>query len=90
MAIPHASKISPSVRSVVRADGAVLMDTNSGLMFSVNHVGGFIWEQLGTGAGHQQIVELIAQQYDITSAEAQRDVNEFIAELERRHLLTGT
>ncbi len=89
MSIVQKSPISPSVRAVVRDDGAVLMDTNSGLIFSLNEVGGLIWERLRAGDDSPRIAASIAERYGVAIDDVRRDVDGFIDELKRSKLVGG-
>jgi hypothetical protein len=53
-------RISPSVRSVVENDGAVLLDIEQNLCMSLNPVAGFIWARIQQQKPRQAIFEDLA------------------------------
>jgi len=79
--------ISPSVRCVIREDGAVLLDIESGLMYSVNGVGGLIWEKLSQGIDLEEIAVSLAAQFGIAIEESRQDVQTFVNDLIHNRLL---
>jgi hypothetical protein len=81
---------SASVRSTVSPEGAILMDIESGLMFSLNDVRGCIWQHVQEGHSRNEIAQLVSQQYAITFDLALTDVDVFIAALERNHLVMSS
>src|SRR5713226_3787525 len=83
----HRHLVSPHVRSVTNTDGAILLDTDTGLMFSVNHVGGLIWESLHKGRTEDEIVNLIVERFQISRDQASSDIRSFSTELRQKQLL---
>lgn len=80
-------RIPSTIRSIVAPDGAVLMDSQSGLMFSLNHVGGAIWKQLQEECSYEQITRYLADEFHISREQAMNDINAFVAELQKHRLL---
>ena len=76
-----------SVRAVVNGDGAILIDSEQGLMFSLNSTGGLIWSGLSANQPRADIVRSLSCQYGIPEAEANQDVTDFIIVLEQHRLL---
>src|SRR5208282_2346501 len=59
-------KVSPGVRATCNEDGAVLLDIDHGLCYSLNAVGGRIWQVIEAGQGRSSfddIVEALAQEF---------------------------
>src|SRR5215471_2029746 len=71
-------------------DGAVLLDTDSGVYYGLDPVGTRIWELVGTsdGASEEQIVRELSADYAVDEHRLRADVSEFLAALEARGLLS--
>lgn len=80
-------KPATGIRSAVTQDGAVLLDINQGLCFSMNPVGAKIWELLKINQSIDQIADALATEFSIPREQVFRDVREFIAQLRNEHLL---
>jgi hypothetical protein len=84
-------KVSPSVRGTVNKDGAVLLDIDKGLCYSLNVVGGKVWQVLAAGHGDSSvddIVETLAQEFtDIPRAQLTIDTEGCLQELESEALI---
>jgi hypothetical protein len=48
-----------------QGDTTVLLDVNGGMYYTLNEVGGRIWELLGTGVAVPAIVEQLQAEYDV-------------------------
>jgi hypothetical protein len=48
-----------------QGDTTVLLDVNGGMYYTLNEVGGRIWELLGTGTAVPAIVERLQAEYDV-------------------------
>jgi hypothetical protein len=75
------------VRANVTADGLVLLDIESGSIFSANRVGARIWELLEAGQAEAAIAQRIAEEFDTPHRTVERDVQEFITALKARQLV---
>jgi hypothetical protein len=78
---------SPSVRQTTTQDGAVLLDIEQGVCFSINAVGAKIWEMLKQSQSLNQIVDDLAAEFSVPKEQIRNDVIEFVAELNRQHVL---
>jgi len=87
MRISHQQLVPVHVRSVTNADGAILLDTNAGILFSLNHVGGLIWERLRAGKSENEIARMLAERFQISLDQALKDIRSFSAELRNKQLL---
>lgn len=83
-----AIQILPSVRSMVNEDGAVLLDIAQGVMVNLNPVGGFIWNLMRDGASEPAIVAKIVGEFGIDEHQAATDLEEFLADLYKRTLIS--
>ncbi len=63
------------------AGSYVVIDLGGGLdfkgMLTLNETGAFIWRALESGNNPEQISKLMAQEYEISEADALSDVNRF-------------
>ena len=79
--------IPSSVKETASEDGAVLLDVERGICFSLNFIGLKIWELLKKGYDQAQIVDTLQKDYSITREQLQDDVRQFMQELESSKLL---
>ena len=80
-------EIAPSVRETANQDGAVLLDIEQGICFSLNPVGLRIWELLKLHYSVDQIVQALAKDFPVPPSQLHTDVQEFINALEAKRLL---
>jgi len=52
-----------------------------GSIYNLNEMGAFIWEQLDGQIKLETVKEKILAEYDVTSQEAEKDLNEFLNDL---------
>lgn len=76
VAIDPASRATPD-----SADGRVLMHLETGRMCAINAMGSRIWTELDAGRSFQQIVDVIAAEYDAPRERIEEDVRSFVAQL---------
>lgn len=79
--------IAPGVRETASEDGAVLLDVEQGICFSLNPVGLRIWELLKRRCSLDKIVDTLAQDFSVPRAQLLFDAAEFIVALETKHLI---
>jgi hypothetical protein len=79
--------IAPGVREVASEDGAVLLDVEQGVCFSLNPVGLKIWELLKKGCSLEQIADVLGQEFPVSRPQLVSDAIEFIAALEAKQLI---
>lgn len=77
----------PGVREVTSEDGAVLLDIEQGICFSLNPVGLKIWDLLKQKPSLDQIVDALATEFPIPRDQLRSDASEFIAALRAKNLL---
>ena len=82
-------RMSETIRSTATPDGAVLLDVHHGRMFCLNVVGARILELLQQGYDEAHIAEDISRKYGISVETVRADVAEFLASLEKHHILQG-
>ena len=64
-----------------QGDTTVLLDVNGGTYYTLNEVGGRVWELLGEGATVGAIVERLAEEYDVPMERLDADVRALIDRL---------
>ena len=79
--------IAPSVRETASEDGAVLLDIEQGICFSLNPVGLKIWELLKKRYSVDQIADAMAQDFAVPRSQLLSDVVEFLQALEAKRLI---
>jgi hypothetical protein len=79
--------IAPGVREVSSEDGAVLLDVEQGVCFSLNPVGLKIWELLKKRCSLEQIADALGQEFPVGRPQLVSDAREFIVALEARQLI---
>lgn len=68
--------------------GGVLLDLETSLYFGVNAVGAMVWELIGSGNEISRIVEAMHSKFENAPTDLADDVDQFLSELEQRHLVT--
>ena len=79
--------IPSSVKETASEDGAVLLDVERGICFSLNFIGLQIWRLLKKGCDQAQIVDILQKEYSIPREQLLNDVSQFMQELEASKLL---
>jgi hypothetical protein len=79
--------IAPGVREVASEDGAVLLDVEQGVCFSLNPVGLKIWNLLKKGCSLEQITDALGREFPVGRPQLVSDAREFIAALEAKQLI---
>ncbi|HWY54137.1 MAG TPA: PqqD family protein [Terriglobales bacterium] len=79
--------IGPSVRETASEDGAVLLDIEQGICFSLNPIGLKIWELLKTHHSVDEIADELAQSFPVSRSQLLSDVVEFLQSLEAKRLI---
>src|ERR1700723_1461507 len=79
--------IAPGVRESASEDGAVLLDIEQGVCFSLNPVGLRIWELLKKRCSIDQIADALGQEFSVPRDQLLSDAREFIGALEDKYLI---
>jgi hypothetical protein len=66
---------------------AIMINLSNGTYYSMDKVGGFIWELLEGRHSLREIVDAIAARYDVAQERAQSDVERLAAELVEEQLV---
>ena len=82
-----AIKVTKGVRETVNQDGAVLLDIEQGLCFSVNPVGTKIWKMIKDGRSVDEIVDALEEEFRLPRTQLLTDVSDFVKQLENMRLV---
>jgi hypothetical protein len=80
-------RLSKQVRSTHNQDGAVVLDICHGQMFRLNLVASRMLELLKHSRTKTEIIEQISQEFGLNREIVASDLCEFLASLEKHHLL---
>ncbi|MBQ7871772.1 MAG: PqqD family protein [Oscillospiraceae bacterium] len=65
--------------------GKTVLDANG--LFALNELGAFIWERLPQAASAEDITRAILEEYEVSEADAARDVAEFLHRLQEMDII---
>ena len=82
-----AIKVAQGVRETVNQDGAVLLDIEQGLCFSLNSVGTRIWEMIKDGRSVDEIADALEQDFRVPRTQILTDISDFLKQLENMRLV---
>ena len=77
---------SLSVRKI--GDEIFIFDRKLSKIHTFNKVGSLIWERLKEDTIPESIVDLIIERFDVDRETAEKDLMEFVDELEKKKLIT--
>ena len=84
-------RINPQVRTTAAdEDGSVLINLQSGIVFSLNSIAAKIWTLMEEGTSFEGIIESLAQEYETPRQQLQKDLNTLIGELQLKGLMRTT
>jgi hypothetical protein len=83
-----AMKVARGVRETANQDGAVLLDIEQGLCFSLNPIGTRIWEMVKDGHSIVEITDALQQEYHLPRSQLVGDVSDFLKQLEEMRLIS--
>lgn len=84
---PIIGEPSPSVRESNGSDGAVLLDVQQGICFSLNPVGAKIWALIKERKSTDDIIASLVKDFDAPEEQIRSDVAEFATLLKQNGLL---
>lgn len=79
--------VKPDLRSLVTADGAMILDIAADEMTTLNSTGGYVWARLREGKTEEEIVTDLARDTGHDTATVAIDVHDFIEHLTEKHLV---
>jgi Coenzyme PQQ synthesis protein D (PqqD) len=80
-------RVPEHVRKTNSPDGGIILDVKHGRMFTLNLVGSRILELLEHQYTTAHIAEELSREFGIAADVAMRDIEEFVATLEKHHLI---
>lgn len=80
-------QVAKGVRETINQDGAVLLDIEQGLCFSVNPVGAKIWEMIKKESSLEEIADALEQEFHLPRTQLLADISDFVKQLETMHLV---
>ena len=80
-------KYAKRIAQRVIEDQAFVVDSKEKILHSFNPVASRIWQMVGRGAEAQAIARALAEEFDVTEAQAKADVREFLDKLVAMKLL---
>jgi hypothetical protein len=83
-----AYKAAGNVRMAANDDGAVLLNLDSGLIFSLNGVGARIWGMLENRMTPELMVISLEREFGISQQQLSGDLEAFLRDLEARELVS--
>ena len=78
---------SSRIRSTHTPDGGIVMDVDSGRMFSLNSSGSVMFQLLNKGLDEESIVNELVRRFGISATVAKRDLDEFRSALNSHALI---
>lgn len=78
---------SPYVVWVRHTDATVLLDVDGGLYYTLNDVGGRIWELIAAGEPVIEILRVVGDEYEVAPEMLEADVTVLISRLLRAGLI---
>lgn len=78
---------SPDVRATVNDDGGVILNVKTGLCYSLNPVGAYIWTSILRGIASDQVIAQLAHDSNAPQPTVQRDVLAFLTSLQQLNLI---
>jgi len=69
---------------------SVLVHIPTNRIFELNETGSRVWEMIGEGLNTDQIVERLAEEFDVEEARASDEVNELLTRLRNEGLLLSS
>jgi hypothetical protein len=70
-----------------QGDTTVLLDVNGGMYYTLNEVGGRVWDLLGEGLTMRAIVERLVEEYDVPLDRLDADVRALLDRLRAAKLV---
>jgi len=77
----------PHLKAIVNEDGAVILDIDHDSMSTLNPTGAYVWQGLQRGETIETITANLASQTGEDHLLVERDVREFVAELQQKQLM---
>jgi hypothetical protein len=79
--------VNDSVVCAELDDEAVLLNVETGIYFGLDAIGCQIWKFVEQGAGQDEIVQHLLQEYEVEPQDLREDVAEFLTMLQQKGLV---
>jgi len=80
-------RLNPNVRSTLNADGAVLLNLKTGVIFKMNPLGAQIWNLIEQRLPLEQILIRLASKYNVPRTQIEEDAGKFLCQLKEKGLI---
>lgn len=82
--------VNPACTVANLGEETVLLNSESGVYFSLNEVGGFLWERLSEKTrAFEDLVTAVMAEYDTDEDSCRNDIREILDELSREKLIVA-
>jgi hypothetical protein len=78
---------TPQLKAIFNEDGAVILDIEHDSMSTLNPTGAYVWQGLQRGETIETIIANLASETGEDHPRIERDVREFVAELQQKQLM---
>jgi hypothetical protein len=78
---------TPNLKAIVNEDGAVILDIERDSMSTLNPTGAYVWQGLQRGETIETIIADLARDTGEDHLLVERDLRQFVAELQRNQLM---
>ena len=80
--------INPVCTTANVGDEVVVLNADSGVYFSLNEVGGYLWEKIKEGpVSSEELVAFVVEEYDTDEATCREDILRILFELSSENLI---
>ncbi len=80
--------VNPACTVANLGEETVILNSESGVYFSLNEVGGFLWEKMSERPqDFEELVMAVMAEYDADEATCRNDIREIVGELSREKLV---
>lgn len=87
ISVRYAAKPDVVARAV--ADEMILLDLETGVYFTLNSVGAFIWRAIESGSDGEAVIDAIVNHYEVEPDVATADYDEYVGALVAEGLLVA-
>jgi hypothetical protein len=84
----HLQPRENEVAAKVMEGEAIIINLANGIYYSMDKVGGLIWEMIEEKHSVEQIIRATIARYEVSKAQAEADIHQLVDELDREQLIT--
>lgn len=78
---------TPSITYQALADEMVIVYLETGIYYSLEPIGAFIWNEMTSGSSMQKIMEELCQRYEELPGEIEKSLKSFVTQLQEENLI---